>query len=408
MTIFYRDPQSGTLVSVPDEIPTTERERIVLQYDIDCYDGTTASHWQVVADAINEGYGTQETYHSVRGVKKRFGKKLRYHTLKQLANATLEDNIIPRDREVTVADRKALALRLLETNYVSIPAPSPNGLKRRICVVSDYHGTVHPFVAESLLKRETYDICVHAGDILDMGQLHKSRIEGKHLTQQEQIMTVDEEIQRMRAWFELLDEHTKAQHIVMMGNHDARLYSLFVKYLDPILRSESLLIKMFRTPLELLTEGLENFTIGNRAMDWHYTNGDVEWAANSQYLVQLGDALVSHMNFTGKVPGTAVNKFYEWVQSYRIPLRLSDIRLFLQAHTHSLMIDRNCQGGHVHLVETGCALEAAALGYSLVYDGNWTPSAVGYITFDQSLENESWVTDLHSIKLHEVGEWAQT
>ena len=399
----YRESQTNAILTVPDEVPVSARESRILQYDLLIYNEGRTPHWHSVADAVNAAYlGGNETKDSTKGVWKRFNNKVRKFVLKQMANASILDNIIPGEREITIDMRKAAMQQLLGTQYVSAKHGKNEGIKRRVLLVSDYHATVHPFIRDSLLNEE-YDLCVHAGDILDMWQLHQSRIEGKTLTQQEQVRTLDEEFQIMRAWFELLDVQTHAQHIVLMGNHDARLYALFVKWLDPVLRSESLLHQMFKQPLELLTEGLENFVLGQREMEWTYPDGMSVWAANSQYLCQLGDALISHMNFTGKQPLTAVNKLYQWVQDHQHVLQMQNVRLLAQAHTHSLALDRNAQGGHVCLVETGCALNASALGYGLVYNGNWTPSSVGYVTFDQWQENGSWRSDLSSVQLHGVG-----
>lgn len=400
----YRDSLTNDIKEVPESMDLSPREQLILAYDIRAYEEELKPHWRSVAILLKTEKGLQETKASCRGVYRRFMEKIRKQELKALHNDLLSDNMLVPSRDVSIAERKTEMVRQwLGTDYISSRSLIQKGKKRRVCVVSDYHGTVHPFIAQSLLKEE-YDLCIHAGDILDMWSLHQSRIEGKSLTQQEKVVTLDEEIATMRAWFELLDEKTQAQHIVLMGNHDARLYSLFVKLLDPYLRSESLLCRMVRTPLELLTEGLENFTIGSRQMNWVYPDFSVIEAANSQYLYQLGDALISHMNFTGKQSGAAVSKLWSWVQDYRHNLELSNIRLCLQAHTHSLMLDKNAQGGHVHLVETGCALEATALGYGLVYNGNWTPSAVGYVLFDQYEEESGiWKSDLNSIELKGVG-----
>jgi hypothetical protein len=346
--------------------------------------------------------GFEETADSVRSVKDRVTRRVRHAALIEVANDELVNNIVFRDRDRSIDDRKTdIAARWLGSTYTSTPKVRLEGPYRRVIVVSDYHGTVHPFIEQWLLNN-TYDICIHAGDILDSWSLHKSRLEGKSLTQQERATTIDEEIQTMRAWFEILDEKTEAEHIVLMGNHDARLYAQFVRLLDPILRSESLLSRMFITPLELLTQGLHQFKLGSRPMQWTYPDNSSELAATSQYLYEVGDALVSHMNFTGSQPGTAVNKLWQWIQTYRLPLQLSHIRLALQAHTHSLMLDKNCQGGSVHLVETGCAMRSTAAGYGLVYNGNWTPAAVGLVSFDQFLEDSQWVTRLNSVKLQGV------
>lgn len=404
----YRVPLENIVIDVPESVCWNDRDKQVLAYDIRIFEEEATPHWQCVADSMNDELHVDETASSVRSCKDRVSRRVQKMALQETVNDNLFRNVIFQDRDRTILDRKEAAQRWLGTEYESTKSPVKNGFKRRICVVSDYHGTIHPFIAESLLKTD-YDLCIHAGDILDMWALHQARIEGKSLTNQEKGSTVDEEIQIMRTWFELLDEHTTAQHIVLMGNHDARLYAQFVRLLDPILRSESLLCRMFKTPLDLLVEGLENFTIGSREMEWSYPDGMTLIAAESQYLYQLGDALVSHMNFTGKTPGTAVNKLWSWVQDYRIPLGLTDIRLCLQAHTHSLMLDKNTQGGSVNLVETGCALTATALGYGLVYNGNWAPSSVGYVTFEQNWQEPgvdpktgSWHTDLNSVQLHSI------
>lgn len=391
----FRVPKTKDVIDIPDELIKTAREREVIEADIKAYGDE--DHWRAVVQLV-----AGETPDSARSIKYRVNQRVREAALIDTINRDLAGNIMFRDRDKTVADYKAIALQWLGTGYTSTPRESLASDQRTVVVVSDYHGTVHPFIEQALLQDE-YDICIHAGDILDQWGMHKSRLEGKSLTMQERESCLDEEIQRMRAWFELLDEHTDAEHIVIAGNHDVRVEAAFVRLLDPLIRNESLLVRMFRTPLQLLVEGLGKFSLCQQPMNWTYPNGQQDHAADSKFIYQLGDALVSHMNFTGRQPGSAVSALWRWVQDYRHVLGLSDIRLCLQAHTHSLMLDKNCQGGHVNLVETGCAMRADALGYSLTYNGNWTPGAVGYVTFTQYCRDGQWQTDLDSVQLHGVG-----
>lgn len=397
----YRLPNSEEIIDIPDHLVRNEREKQVLIYDIKVYG--QKPHWAKVAEAIEAEVGYAETPDSVRSIKDRITTRVEREALVKTANNDLLKNIVFKDREITLEDRKAVFTQWMGTQYTSTYKVTLEGPYRKVVVVSDYHGTVHPNIAKWLLENE-YDICIHAGDILDQWSVHASRLNGRTLTMQEKETYLDEEIQTMRAWFELLDEKTNAQHIVLHGNHDVRVEQTFIKLLAPILRNDSLMVRMFRTPLELLVEDLANFELGQKEMTWQYPSGMLRQAASSKYLYQLGDALISHMNFVGAQPGTAVNKLWNWLQAYRdVIVGLQDIRFCMQAHTHSFMLDKNCQGGHVYLAETGCALDAPALGYSLIYDGNWTPAAVGLTTFNQFLENGNWKTELESIQLHGVG-----
>lgn len=394
----YRESKSNIIRDVPEALVLNDRDRFILECDAAEFE---EGGWEAVTEAVNERF-PNETIHSVRGVKRRFMNKVRNYMYREIVNNNLEDSLYVPDRDVAIPDRKQIAFKWLGSTHVSHKNRPSEATERRICVVSDYHGQPHSFIQESLLN-EQYDVCVHAGDIFDMQTLSKPRMEGKSIAMQEKTLMLDEEIQNMRLWFELLDEHTNAQHVVLMGNHDARMYSLFARLLDPYLKTDSLLYRLFNTPLDIVTEGLENFILGQRDMEWHYPDLSIQHAANSQYLYQVGDVLVSHMDFTGKTPGQAVNALWGWVQDYMDVLAMHDIRVAMQAHTHKLSLDRNCQGGHVALVETGCAMSADRIGYSLVYKGHWTPSAVGYVLLDQYLEDDVWTTDLDSIKLKGIG-----
>jgi predicted phosphodiesterase len=400
----YRVPVNNEIIDIPVSCIKTEREKTIIKYDIRSFedDQDDIPHWEYVAGLIEQELGWEESADSVRSVKDRVTRRVRKAAIRDEVNSNLAKNIVFRERDQSIEDRKEIFQKWIGSNYESEKRPLFEGLTRRVVVVSDYHGTIHPGIMEWLLKNN-YEICIHAGDILDQWSFHVSRINGTSLTAQEKETYLDEEIQTMRAWFETLDKETLAQHIVLTGNHDARVEAAFVRLMGPLLRRESLMLRMFRTPLELLVEGLENFELGSREMQWTYPLGGTQLAAVSKFIYQLDDVIISHMNFTGKQPGAAVGKLWDWIQSYRLPLDLSDIRLCCQAHTHKLTLDKNCQAGHVNLVETGCAMEATALGYGLTYNGNWTPSAVGLVSFKQHLTNGSWQTDLNSVKLHGVG-----
>lgn len=243
----YRRPVTNDIITIPDSLCRTERERQVLCYDILVYEEDETVDWAAVAETINAEFGTTETAASVRSVKDRITRRVEKMALRQEVNKSLLRDEVLIDRDVDVnTQRTELAKKVLGTSYVSTKSPSEVTIKRRVLVVSDFHGTIHPFILQSLLN-EDYDLCIIAGDVFDQWGLHQSRLEGKSLTQQEKATYLDEEIIRMRAFCELLDEQKHAQFIVLAGNHDVRVEAAFVKLLAPIIGKESLLVRLFRT-----------------------------------------------------------------------------------------------------------------------------------------------------------------
>jgi hypothetical protein len=239
--------------------------------------------------------------------------------------------------------------------------------------------------------QEQPDVLVVAGDLLD-GRESSPHAEMPHAPKR----TIREEMQTVRAYLEQLLLSTKADVLVMRGNHDSwpakRAAEALAAYPD--------VLAFWRDPLDLLIEQLpaSRVKMVNTLWRYHYPDKSTAELGQTQYIALLGDALISHANFCGACAGDAVRKLSDWLRKWQGTLGLPELALLVQAHVHNVAFVES-DGGHQVWVEPGAAFEPCVEGYKVDYQPKWKPGVVGAAVFEQELCRETWLTNRASVRL---------
>jgi hypothetical protein len=273
----------------------------------------------------------------------------------------------------------------------SLPLIEPEK-QRSVVAVGDLHGKPNKWILQRITE-ENPDVIVIGGDMLDSKQV--SPHPG---TKKKAGLTMREEIANCRAFFEKLCEETTAEILVMRGNHDDWLNRRLTEA-DPELFD--LVVDLYGDVLRLLMVNLpDRVKTINSMFTLNVPIGSVppEVFAETPYLLALGDAMLSHINFSAKQPGAGVQKFSEWIYEWHRSLGLPEPSLCVQFHGHKSSLNSK-QGGWLRLVEPGMAGDPSVEDYKVQYQGTWHPGSLDGCYFEQELVDGQWKTVQESVRL---------
>lgn len=270
--------------------------------------------------------------------------------------------------------------------FDAIKRPKKPSTIRTIVAVGDLHGNPHPAMLPLIIGQKP-DLIIVGGDIYDQAAFSthpKGYGEKTEAFENEQV--------RVRAWYETLLTHTLADMITMRGNHDDRFFKQLMDLLPPHF------LPFVTDPLDVLFAGLptERCKIHSTDARMHHSSLPDEAMGKLTYMLPLGDALLSHANFTGGETTTAVEKLAKWVGNWYQPLGWPDPSLLIQFHTHQWVYLRPRAGMRV-LAEPGMAGMPAVEGYKIGYQSKWRPGTLGAVSFKQEIVNGEWKTLLSSV-----------
>jgi hypothetical protein len=243
--------------------------------------------------------------------------------------------------------------------------------------------TVKPhagFLPGIIGKRPT-DIII-GGDIFDQAQFNS------HPTSMDEtVEEFDSEMQRMRAWLELLHESTSANIVIVRGNHDDRLY----RQLSELLPKS--LLKFFSDPLDVLIAGLPRIEVVRDDLYANRPGMAKEIIGHVRHLYVLGDAIISHAHF-----GSAEDFYYKWLVKWHRFLGWPEMGVVVQHHTHSFS-HKLCEGGHLTLLDAGMTAQASVESYKVGASGKWKPGTLAAVYFEQNKSGDQWLSDHRSVKI---------
>lgn len=268
---------------------------------------------------------------------------------------------------------------------LSIPKRDPRN-HRRIAVICDLHGAPYQPMVKKVLT-EDYDILALDGDLVDAFAFSPfPKMPGR-------VISINDEIANVRAFIEAAVENG-AKVIVNEGNHERRVWLAYKKHLP-----EEYLPLVNYNILELLTAKIPNTSIAHNVYDFTSGAGTVtKQAFSTDWLIQLGDAMLGHVDIAKKDAGRSADAFANYVQKWRRAMGWDEPRLLIQAHVHKANIDY-AEGGHRVFVEGGVAGCPNMFQYMMDKGGGrGVPPPLGYVEFAQDRKRAGWVTDLQSVR----------
>lgn len=265
------------------------------------------------------------------------------------------------------------------------PAVIPSK-KRKVIGAGDIHANPDQAITLAIIQEQP-DIIIVGGDLLNSAQ-----VSGHPLDYGERREKLKHEIQVCRTWLTALLQNTTAQIFIIRGNHDDWWHRRISSVIDPEL------LFLISDPLQMIVEGLPRISLVNTPLAFTTPNGTQYPAGSLQYMVIVGDALISHANFTSKNPGGAVKKLSTYITDWKPLLTWPDFRLLIQFHGHKISCNIE-RGGYLTLIEPGMVGELSVEAYKIGYQAKWTPGAIGCVVFEQEENKGQWVTIQQSIRV---------
>lgn len=262
------------------------------------------------------------------------------------------------------------------------------GKSRLTCAVGDLHGDPEPSIVQTIANWIPNNIII-GGDLLhsEEASAHPaSKMRGKR-------RTLKEEIGSVRAAIQFWLDHTDATIDILLGNHDRWTRRQVVESVPDYL------LEFFTDPIDMLVAGLgPRVRLINTNLVFHHPNGTAEPFGDSQFLYPYGDALFSHMNFTSKLPGKAVESLARRMDDMHWQLGLPEFVLFCQFHGHKISQNRPRSGYRV-LVEPGMGGRMGTEGYKVDYEAKWDLGGQGFLVFEQRQDGSEWKTVRESVQI---------
>lgn len=282
--------------------------------------------------------------------------------------------------------RKYLETTLSPKAYKLASHPSK---LRAIVAVGDLHGNPHPALLPHIIALQP-DLIAIGGDAFDLAKFSAHPKEWGERSEE-----FEAELRRLVAYIEILLTKTKAMIIIMRGNHDNRVYRM----LSDLIPGHLLQFIKIKDPLQLLVDGLNSprVSLNMQQVTAHAPRIPEVELGKSAYLLPLGDAVLSHNNFTGGEPGQAALKLQKWSDEWHQYLGWAEPRLLVQFHVHQWSFQFK-RGGHLCLVEPGMGGSPAIESYKTGYASKWKPGTLGALSFTQQCINGEWVTLLETVK----------
>jgi len=291
----------------------------------------------------------------------------------------------------TVDDRRALLRAYLgASSDIQARPAQPFADVRKVMVIADLHGHPSADILGAAIAEQP-DLIVLAGDLLDSQEVSAHPAMPAELNKRTKLRT---EIANVRAWIEMLLEGTTARISCIRGNHD----DWAARKAAELLPIE--LLDFWQDPFDVLFEGFPADRVERACTRWEYHMPDStsKELGESQYMLVLGDCIISHMNHCGSKAGDAVNKLSLWVDKWRDTLGLRAPALLVQAHVHRVCLIEHDSGNKV-LVEPGAAFEPRVERYKTNYQPKWSPASIGCLVFEQRQIAGVWYTDRSTIRL---------
>lgn len=268
-----------------------------------------------------------------------------------------------------------------------IPFASEPTEYRRIAVVADLHSNPD-LKLTNMLVESCPDIIVLGGDLLDSKQISRHAYNPA-----EKPVSLQDEIRLMRAWVEQLALRTTAEIWILKGNHDAWAE----RNISELIPHE--IMFLVKSPLDLIAAGIDRVHMVSQPVSARLPNGMAVHLGETQYMMLVGDAVVSHANFTGKNPGASSLKLYEYIKNFRRYLGWPEMALGIQTHTHKLSLNEY-EGGWFVAVEPGIGGTPLTDAYKANgYEAKWSASPIGAVVFSQELVDDEWKTIRSTIDL---------
>jgi predicted phosphodiesterase len=270
-------------------------------------------------------------------------------------------------------------------NRVSYPKKKIETTKGKILLFGDNHS---PFYNKKML---TYLMNYHhdAEQLFIPGDLFDCY--GVSLFDKELDITLSEEIIENTLLVDMIANTWK--HIrILRGNHDS---NRVLKYFQRKGISPQLMFLVQHDILEMVTKAHDNIEIVGD--DYEFPNGMGQ--ATIGHFGKIGDdCLVGHFKTAKKEPVKTVLECERHMSEWESYYNVGSIRLFLQAHTHSLGKWYR-KGGSLVVGETGCS--CMIQGYQTTPKIGWGPNIPGYWLIYQNKGK----TDLNQSNPYLYGEW---
>lgn len=339
--------------------------------------------WPEIAVYLNRKYSTARTTDACRDRYKRLRANAALGLNKQLPPRLELRRESPSYDDVIVAWNEWMGRTVRDVKG----PPRQEKERRRLGIICDTHcphenrDVLARFVADG-----PYDIAVLAGDVLDFLAVSPFY--------RERHSSMKEEVQHGTWVFEIL-AGCASEVYVIGGNHGRRILKQLSKAKLPTDLLE--LLQWFEPQLDifkLMASGLPNV---------HVVNNEVPTRDGSMlrvhFLIQLGDAVIGHPDFSRKVRMKAISGFREWLEEWKATLGLANWRVVAQGHTHQAGIVFPL-GGAEAWIELGAAATVEAMQYALRGKLHWKPLVPCYTVLEQVKDEKfGWRTDFNSIRL---------
>jgi len=403
---------SGSWLDVPDDIfprNIETRNRWIAVLKVAREVGETPFRNNKITKRYNERYGTKATTSAIKSVLDRVKKKVvTWYEVNSLGNTALHE--LTASPELT-ADEALVMYRdfIGLSQKIAAAEPESTWSSRLVFILADLHGSPVDSLLPAMVavsKRPEYKdmsfFTVYAGDVFDMfntahaGKVNEVPVGAAEFGQKEYQL----ESALLTGFVGNAVYEFPGRHVMVTGNHDLMTPKYLPKGIPYWIRRT-----FIREPLELLVAPFDgSVELGSWNVDYHMPDGEVlTHYKDVPEAYVLGDLLVSHMNFSGRVPGSAVQGLYSWWQNNRIQFGLEKIRVLVQAHAHNLYCG-DTAGGHVVLIEPGYLGDMRKLKYKVGYNA-WGESGAprGFVTCVQHEQSQDvWKTDLKTIQLHRI------
>ncbi len=264
----------------------------------------------------------------------------------------------------------------------------PSSNSRTIVAIGDLHGNPHEVLLPQIIAANPHLILL-GGDALDLALFSAHPKEWGERTTEFEV-----ELKRVVAYLQVLLTRTRARIIILRGNHDNRVYRQLCDLIPDHLRT----FITVSDPLELVVKGLnsDRVSLNMQTITAHHPRLPESEMGRTAYLYPLGDAVLSHCNFSGSEPGAAVGKLSKWMDEWHQMLGWPEPRLLIQFHSHQWSYQFK-RGGFLCLVEPGMGGMPAIEGYKVSYQAKWKPGTLGAVSFRQTKVNDQWVTALETV-----------
>ena len=248
--------------------------------------------------------------------------------------------------------------------------------RQRIAICSDIHSPFHDkrVVAEMFEDTKDADVLVVAGDVGDSYALSR-------FLKYESVPIQTEQAETTVFLEQASERYPKV--LVLEGNHGvSRLEkALLAKNETDVIAAVRILTGGSFSLLAAACKQYPNIElaqmkVGRFGLDW---------------IVQLGDLIVTHAEKFSITSGSATRKIEEWLADQDLVLGLQPWRVLMQAHTHQL--SQNPWHADKLLCECGCLCQVH--GYQLTAKIGGRPQRRGWF----KLEQRNGRTDLDSIQM---------